>query len=176
LTSSFEPTALVPAPTNIDVGVAGHHYRRVGYNDAAFNGIDSLLADVRVDIAHAKTDGRLPTGLRTLVSLNRKYHPRLSVTVRGATRSELFPQNASRMEHGWALALLQLILIADGRSRHWYEPGDEISQSRYSLDLWVRDVGTFTTGELQAIVDERDATPAASDQMASGRPFHLPAP
>ena len=135
--------------------MAGHHYRHIGYNHAALNGIDTLVADVRADFAQAKRDGRLPAGLRTLVSLNRKSHPRLTVTVRGANAAQLFPQNSSTMEQGWALALLQVALIAGGRNLHSYEPGDEVAHSRYSLDLWVRDVGTFTLGGLRKMVDER---------------------
>ena len=164
----------IPRPVKVETNPPYYDWRETRYRSNDFLGIDTLAQTIRSDLAQAKSDGRLPKNLRTLVSLNRAYHPSLSVTVRGLSAEEVFdvePEWGGTfsmvrgvrpghevstqwvMNRGWAFVLLQVYLIADGYNLSSFQQGDDYPSSRYTLDLYVKDVGTMTDGHLMSIVD-----------------------
>lgn len=164
----------VPRPVRVETNPRYYDWRETRYHTNDFLGIDTLAKTIRSDLAEAKSDGRLPKSLRTLVSLNRAHHPSLSVTVRGLSSEEVFDEVPASggtfsmnrgmrpgdevstrwvMNRGWAFVLLQVYLIADGYNLSSSQQGDDYPSSRYTLDLYVKDVGTMTDGHLMSIVD-----------------------
>ena len=153
---------------------APHYWRETSYRSDERQDVERLARAIRADLAEAKSGGRLPPGLRTLVSLRRGYTPRVSVTVRGLAGDEVFDEKpindaqirlasgvspgdrvTSRwvMKRDWAFVFLQVYLIADGFNLSSYDFGSDYPKSRYDLDLYVNDVGFLSLGHLMSIVD-----------------------
>jgi len=146
-----------------------------GYRADEYPGSNDLAASVRRDIAEAKKDGRLPSNMRTLVSVNLSYATRLTLTVRGVTEDMIWDEPPTdpgivyaragigegaivetqwTMNRDWALALLQLLLIGtayDKVTKDWH---DDYPSRKYSTDLYVQGIGSFSAAHLMVIEDE----------------------
>jgi hypothetical protein len=153
VTTDFVPSTLEPRPVVERQGDSEHFYRRLHSKANQFQGIDDLLRTIRLDLVEAKKDGRLPPTLRTRVSLNRRYHPRLSVTVMGLSHEQLFPAESDLLRAETALVLLQVALIAEAYEAGGYIAGDDVGHSRYNVSIYVDGAGFYTWAHLASIVD-----------------------
>ncbi|MGY4856870.1 hypothetical protein [Cryobacterium sp. AP23] len=149
----FIPTRLEPRPVDKPQGSSEHYYYRVHHKAREYPGPEELVRTIREDLVEAKMDGRLPPKLRTRVSLNRRYHPRLSVTVAGLSRDELFMADSGQLYPEWALVLLQVALIAGAYESGGYVAGDEVGHSRYYVSFYVDSAGFYTWSDLASMVD-----------------------